>query len=100
VHRKCEVGTPDVAGAAGLAAACDYIDGTGRDRVRAHEMPLTGQLLDVLDGVGDIAVYGPRDRESRGGVVSFNLADVNAHDVGTILDRRGIAVRAGHHCAR
>ena len=100
VPHKFEAGTPDVAGAVGLAAACDYIDGIGRDRIHAHEMSLTRHLLDVLDEVGDITIFGPRDLEARGGVVSFNLADVHAHDVGTILDRRGIAVRAGHHCAQ
>jgi cysteine desulfurase/selenocysteine lyase len=100
VPHKFEAGTPDVAGAVGLAAACDYIDGIGRDRIHEHEMSLTRHLLDVLDEVGDITIFGPRDLEARGGVVSFNLADVHAHDVGTILDRRGIAVRAGHHCAQ
>ncbi len=100
VPHKFEAGTPDVAGAVGLSAACDYIDSVGRDRIHAHEMSLTRHLLDVLDEVGDITIYGPRDLEARGGVVSFNLADVHAHDVGTILDRRGIAVRAGHHCAQ
>jgi cysteine desulfurase / selenocysteine lyase len=100
VPHKFEAGTPDVAGAVGLAAACDYIDEVGRDRIHEHEMSLTRHLLDVLDEVGDITIFGPRDLEDRGGVVSFNLADVHAHDVGTILDRRGIAVRAGHHCAQ
>jgi cysteine desulfurase/selenocysteine lyase len=100
VPHKFEAGTPDVAGAVGIAAACDYLDEIGRDRIHEHEMSLTRHLLDVLDEVGDITIFGPRDLEARGGVVSFNLADVHAHDVGTILDRRGIAVRAGHHCAQ
>jgi cysteine desulfurase/selenocysteine lyase len=100
VPHKFEAGTPDVAGAVGLSAACDYLDDIGRDRIHAHELALTRHLLDVLDEVGDITIFGPRDLEARGGVVSFNLADVHAHDVGTILDRRGIAVRAGHHCAQ
>jgi cysteine desulfurase/selenocysteine lyase len=100
IPHKFEAGTPDVAGAVGLSAACDYIDGIGRDRIHAHEIALTRHLLDVLDEVGDITIFGPRDLDARGGVVSFNLADVHAHDVGTILDRRGVAVRAGHHCAQ
>jgi cysteine desulfurase / selenocysteine lyase len=100
IPHKFEAGTPDVAGAVGLSAACDYVDAVGRDRIHAHELSLTRHLLDVLDEVGDITIFGPRDLEARGGVVSFNLADVHAHDVGTILDRRGIAVRAGHHCAQ
>jgi cysteine desulfurase/selenocysteine lyase len=100
IPHKFEAGTPDVAGAVGLSAACDYIDGIGRDRIHEHELSLTRHLLDVLDEIGDITIFGPRDLVARGGVVSFNLADVHAHDVGTILDRRGIAVRAGHHCAQ
>jgi cysteine desulfurase/selenocysteine lyase len=100
VPHKFEAGTPDVAGAVGLAAACEYLDGIGLDRIHAHELSLTRHMLDVLDEVGGITIFGPRDLEARGGVVSFNLADVHAHDVGTILDRRGVAVRAGHHCAQ
>jgi cysteine desulfurase/selenocysteine lyase len=100
VPHKFEAGTPDVAGAIGLQAACDFLDSVGRDAIHAHEQSLTGHLLDVLEEVGEINVYGPRDTTVRGGVVSFNVADVHAHDVGTILDRHGIAIRAGHHCAQ
>lgn len=99
VPHKFEAGTPDVASVVGLAAACDYLDGVGRDAVQAHEASLTRHLLEVLDEVGEVTVYGPREGP-RGGAVSFNLGDVHAHDVGTILDRHGIAVRAGHHCAQ
>ena len=100
VPHKFEAGTPDVAGAIGLHAACDYLDAVGLDAIHAHEQSLTRHLLDVLDEVGAVSVYGPRDADVRGGVVSFNLADVHAHDVATILDRHGIAIRAGHHCAQ
>jgi len=100
IPHKFEAGTPDVAGAVGLAAACDYIAGIGLDRVRAHEIELTTQLMAGLETVGDIDLYGPRDISNHGGAVSFNLKDVHAHDVGTILDRQGIAIRAGHHCCQ
>ena len=100
VPHKFEAGTPDVAGAIGLHAACDYLDAIGLDAIHAHEQSLTGHLLDVLDEVGAVTVYGPHDAAVQGGVVSFNLADVHAHDVATILDRHGIAIRAGHHCAQ
>ncbi|MHB8718798.1 MAG: SufS family cysteine desulfurase [Candidatus Dormibacteria bacterium] len=97
---KFEAGTPDVASAAGLAAACDYLDSVGLERIHDHERALTEHLLDVLKASEGVVVYGPRERESRGGAVSFNVAGVHAHDVGTILDRQGIAVRAGHHCCQ
>ena len=100
VPHKFEAGTPDVAGAIGLHPACDYLDAVGLDAIHAHEQSLTRHLLDVLDEVGAVSVYGPRNADVRSGVVSFNLADVHAHDVATILDRHGIAIRAGHHCAQ
>lgn len=100
VPHKFEAGTPDVASVVGLAAACDYLEGVGRRAIHQHELSLTRHMLDVLDEVGEVTVYGPAADVDRGGAVSFNLADVHAHDVGTILDREGVAVRAGHHCAQ
>jgi cysteine desulfurase/selenocysteine lyase len=100
VPHKFEAGTPDVASVVGLVAACDYLDGVGRSAIHQHELSLTRHMLDVLDEVGEVTVYGPTADGDRGGAVSFNLADVHAHDVGTILDREGVAVRAGHHCAQ
>lgn len=100
VPHKFEAGTPDVASVVGLAAACDYLDHAGRVAIHQHELSLTRHMIDVLDEVGGVTVYGPRNGDDRGGAVSFNLADVHAHDVGTILDREGVAVRAGHHCAQ
>jgi cysteine desulfurase/selenocysteine lyase len=99
VPHKFEAGTPDVASAVGLAAACDYLDAVGMERIHAHEQSLVRHLLDVLDESG-ATVYGPRDPAGHGGAVSFNVADVHPHDAGTILDRLGIAVRAGHHCCQ
>ena len=100
VPHKFEAGTPDVASVVGLVAACDYLDGVGRTAIHQHELSLTRHMLDVLDEVGEVTVFGPTADIDRGGAVSFNLADVHAHDVGTILDREGVAVRAGHHCAQ
>jgi cysteine desulfurase/selenocysteine lyase len=100
VPHKFEAGTPDVGAAAGLAAACDYLDGIGRERTHAHERELTGHLLALLDETDGVEVYGPRNLDERGGAVSFNVTGVHAHDVGTILDRGGVAVRAGHHCCQ
>ncbi len=100
VPHKFEAGTPDVGAAAGLAAACDYLDSIGRQRIHAHEVELTGHLLAMLEEIDGVDVYGPRTLEARGGAVSFNVDGVHAHDVGTILDREGVAVRAGHHCCQ
>jgi cysteine desulfurase/selenocysteine lyase len=100
VPHKFEAGTPDVGAAAGLAAACDYLDSVGRDRIHVHERELTAHLLALLEELDGVEVYGPADLDARGGAVSFNVAGVHAHDVGTILDREGVAVRAGHHCCQ
>ncbi len=100
VPHKFEAGTPDVASVVGLAAACDYIDNIGLTAICEHETRLTKRLLDVLTTIGDIDIHGPLDLTQRGGCVSFNVGNVHAHDVGTILDRTGIAVRAGHHCCQ
>ncbi|HSP64790.1 MAG TPA: cysteine desulfurase [Candidatus Deferrimicrobium sp.] len=100
VPHKFEAGTPDVGAAAGLAAACDYLDAIGRDRIHAHELELTGHLLGMLEEIEGLTVYGTRTLDARGGAVSFNVDGVHAHDVGTILDREGVAVRAGHHCCQ
>lgn len=97
---KFEAGTPDVASAVGLAAACDYLDSVGRDHIRAHEQTLAQRMVAVLGAVEGVDVYGPRDRTEHGGAVSFTVQGVHPHDVGTILDRRGIAIRAGHHCCQ
>ena len=95
---KFEAGTPDISAQIGLGAAADYLMGVGMERVRVHEQELVAYALDVLPReVPEIQIYGPA-AELRGGVVSFNLAGVHPHDVAQVLDRFGIAVRAGHHC--
>jgi cysteine desulfurase/selenocysteine lyase len=96
---KFEAGTPAVADAIGLGAAAEYLMAIGMDAVRDHERSLLAYALDVLPrDVPPIELYGPMDPEGRGGVVPFNLPGIHPHDVAQVLDRFGIAVRAGHHC--
>ena len=96
---KFEAGTPDISAAIGLGEAADYLRALGMDRIRAHEGELTAYALDVLPReVPGIELYGP-SAEQRGGVVAFNLPGIHPHDVAQVLDRFGIAIRAGHHCA-
>jgi cysteine desulfurase/selenocysteine lyase len=98
---KFEAGTPNITGAIAFGAAIDYLERIGMDRVRAHEIELTGYALQRLkDRFPGIILYGPSDPSKRGGVVSFDLPGIHSHDVGTILDREGVAIRAGHHCCQ
>jgi cysteine desulfurase/selenocysteine lyase len=100
VPHKFEAGTPPIVEAVGLGAAVDYLSEIGMARIHAHEQAITGYLLDGLAGVEGVTVLGPTDVSLRGGAVSFELAGVHPHDVAQVLDTRGIAVRAGHHCAK
>ena len=96
---KFEAGTPAVGDAIGLGVAAEYLMDLGMDSVRAHERELVAYALDVLPReIPDIELYGPLDPDLRGGVVPFNLPGIHPHDVAQVLDRSGIAVRAGHHC--
>ncbi len=97
---KYDAGTPNVADAIGLAAAADYLDDLGMDRVREHEIGVTSYALERLASIPDVVVYGPTRAEDRTGVVAFNLDGVHPHDLGTVLDEAGVAVRAGHHCCQ
>jgi cysteine desulfurase/selenocysteine lyase len=100
VPHKFEAGTPPIAEAVGFGAAVDYLESVGMDAVREHERDLTEYALKSLAEIPDLTVYGPQDTSLRGGAVSFTLADIHPHDLATILDQQGVAVRAGHHCAR
>jgi cysteine desulfurase/selenocysteine lyase len=101
VPHKFEAGTPPIAQAVGFAAAVDYLTALGMDNVRRHEVDITAYALKQLGSIPDLTVYGPTDLESRGGAISFELGDIHAHDLATILDEeQGVAVRAGHHCAK
>ena len=97
---KFEAGTPNIADVVGLGAAVDYLESLGMDNVRRHEKELTVYALDRMAAVPGLTLYGPRDPEKRGGVISFNFADVHPHDVAYIMDEQGIAIRSGHHCAQ
>jgi cysteine desulfurase / selenocysteine lyase len=100
IPHKFEAGTPPIVEAVGLGAAVDYLGHVGLDNIRAHEEAVTGYLLEGLASVKGVTVLGPTDAGARGGAVSFELDQVHPHDVSQILDSRGIAVRAGHHCAK
>ena len=96
---KFEAGTPNVADAVGLAAACEYLDAIGMDDVLAHERALVSMATERLLQIDGVRVYGPPPSQ-RSGVVSFTLNDVHPHDLATILDQEGVCIRAGHHCAQ
>ena len=97
---KFEGGTPIIAGAVGLGAAIDFLNEIGLDNIAAHEHALAAYAMDQLETINGLTIYGPRDANKRCGLVTFNLDDVHPHDVATVLDMNGIAVRAGHHCAQ
>lgn len=97
---KFEAGTPPIASAVGLGAAIDYLNGIGMKAIRDHEIEMTRYALKTLNSVPGMKIYGPSDPERKGGLVSFTLEGIHAHDVGTILDGDGVAVRAGHQCAK
>lgn len=97
---KFEAGTPPVAEAVGLAAATDYLNEVGMERVRAHERELTAYLLARLADVQGLRIVGPPDAERRGGLVSFTIEGIHPHDIAELADRGGVCIRAGHHCAQ
>jgi cysteine desulfurase/selenocysteine lyase len=97
---RFEAGTPPIAQAVGLGAALDYLAGIGMDKIAAHEQAVTAYALEGLQTVPGLTILGPTEVVDRGGEISFELDGVHPHDVATVLDTRGIAVRAGHHCAR
>jgi cysteine desulfurase / selenocysteine lyase len=97
---KFEAGTPPIAEAVGLGAAAEYLMALGMDRVREHEVAINAYALDALASVPDITIYGPRDPELRGAAFSFALPDLHPHDIAQLVNRDGVCVRAGHHCAK
>jgi cysteine desulfurase/selenocysteine lyase len=100
IPTKFEAGTPNIADAIGFGAAVDYLQHVGMEAIRQHEQRLTAEALRLLETEEDIVVYGPRDPQRRCGLVSFNFKHVHPHDVAQVLDARGIAIRAGHHCCQ
>ncbi|MBQ0138781.1 MAG: cysteine desulfurase [Kurthia sp.] len=97
---KFEAGTPVIAGAIGLGAAIDFLNEIGMDNIIAREHELSKYAFENLSTVEGLTIYGPQNPEIRTGLVTFNIDDVHPHDLATALDSRGIAVRAGHHCAQ
>ncbi|MEO8456267.1 MAG: cysteine desulfurase [Chloroflexota bacterium] len=96
---KFEAGTPNIADAIAFGAAIDYLNELGMDNVRAHEQEIVAYAIDRMNTIPDIIQYGP-PAEQRGGVVSFNIPDLHPHDIGTVLDTYGVAIRSGHHCTQ
>ncbi|KZZ83263.1 cysteine desulfurase [Bacillus sp. SJS] len=94
---KFEAGTPIIAGAIGLGAAIDFLEEVGLDNILEHEHKLAAYAMDKMSEIDGLTIYGPKERA---GLVTFNIEDVHPHDVATVLDAEGIAVRAGHHCAQ
>ncbi len=97
---KFEAGTPNIADVIAFGAAIDYLSDLGMDNVRQHEAEITAYALDRMGSIPDIILYGPPDAAQRGGVVSFNFPGLHPHDIGTVLDTHGVAIRSGHHCTQ
>ena len=97
--KRFEAGVPNMAQAVGLAAALDYLDGVGLERIHEWERNLTKYALDGLHGIEGVKVVGPQGLENRGGVISFTIEGLHPHDIGQVMDQYGVAVRTGHHCA-
>lgn len=100
IPQKFEAGTPNIAGAIGLAAAIDYLEDIGMENIHQHEQELVAYTLDKLKDVSGISIYGPKDAHLRSGVITFNIDGIHPHDVATAMDLEGVAIRAGHHCAQ
>jgi cysteine desulfurase/selenocysteine lyase len=100
IPHKFEAGTPPIVQAVGLGAALDYLSGVGMEAIAAHEHAITSYALDRLQQVGGLTILGPTEAVDRGGAISFEVDGVHPHDVSQVLDSLGVAVRAGHHCAK
>ena len=96
---RFEAGTPAIEAAIGLGTAIDYLNKISMPAVREHERELTAYVMQKLGEINGVIVYGPKNYAKRAGVVSFNLTGVHPHDLASMLDEQGIAIRAGHHCA-
>jgi cysteine desulfurase/selenocysteine lyase len=100
VPYKFEAGTPNIEGAIGLGAACEYLMRIGMDNIREHEKRLIEYSFKKMGDLDILELYGPRDPEKRSGVLAFNLRGVHSHDLASLLDAEGVAIRSGHHCAQ
>ena len=97
---KFEAGTPNIADVVGFGASIDYLNRIGMSAVRTHEIDLVRYTMERMRDIEGITIYGPLQPSARGGVIAFNLGDIHSHDLATIMDDRGIAIRSGHHCAQ
>jgi cysteine desulfurase/selenocysteine lyase len=97
---KFEAGTPNIADVVGFGASIDYLNRIGMSAVRTHEIDLVRYTMERMRDIEGITIYGPLQPSARGGVIAFNLSDIHPHDLATIMDDRGIAIRSGHHCAQ
>jgi len=97
---KFEAGTPNIAGAVGAGAAVDFMEHVGYEAIKEHETGLLRYALNRLAQIPDLSIYGPKSLKERSGVIAFALGDAHPHDIATILDSEGVAIRAGHHCAQ
>jgi cysteine desulfurase/selenocysteine lyase len=97
---KYEAGTPNIAGAIGFGAAIDYLNKIGMQNIRGHEREISYYAITKMSGVKGLTIYGPKNVDQRVGVISFNLGDIHAHDLASILDEEGVAIRSGYHCAQ
>jgi len=97
---KFEAGTPNIAGVIGLGAAIDYLLEVGLEKIKNYEEELAGYVLEKLEKNKKIQIFGPKNVKNRSGIISFNLGNIHAHDLASVLDSEGIAVRSGHHCAQ
>jgi len=100
VPHKFEAGTPNIADVVAFGAAIDYLEALGMDAVRRHEVAITAYAMDQLSSIEGLRIHGPGRPEDRGGVVSFEMNLAHPHDIATIADGHGVAIRAGHHCAQ
>lgn len=99
IPHKFEAGTPAIAEAIALGAAVDYLSQWGMERIHAYEQELTAYLFERLQELADVTIYGPKSGD-RAALASFTVGEVHPHDLSTILDQSGIAIRAGHHCTQ
>ncbi|MDQ3869106.1 MAG: aminotransferase class V-fold PLP-dependent enzyme, partial [Thermoproteota archaeon] len=97
---RFEGGTPNIADVIGFGSAIDYLSKVGMDKVRQHEIDITSYAIKAVTDVKGITIYGPSNPNHRGGVVSFNISDIHPHDLATIMNEQGVAIRSGHHCAQ
>ncbi|MBX9692781.1 MAG: cysteine desulfurase, partial [Cyanobacteria bacterium] len=97
---KFEAGTPNIADVIASGVALEYLSAIGMERIREHEIEITSYALEQLSALDGITIYGPTEAREKGGVISFNYAGIHPHDIGQLLDERGVAVRAGHHCCQ